>query len=107
VVVFAPRTAEERVETRAERVQDGADGTRRRLDEVDVFGIAPRWGEKELVQRCAAPKANRRGKARIPEDLHEGAGQDQVLLDLGVLRPGREPAPMGDGGFRDHASAST
>ena len=72
------------------------------------FGVRVPRGRRqvELVERGTAAEGERPGENRIGEYLDQGPADDEVLLDLEVLVPGRLRPPLGDVVPRDHASAS-
>ncbi len=104
--LFVSRLAEPRIQSVAQRVHHRACRLRLRLDKIDVLRISRRR-QMQLVQRRAAAKGEGIVQNGMREDLDEGAADDEILLDLDVLRPRRTRAPLEDVVARDHRSGST
>lgn len=62
---------------------------------------------EELIERGPAAERDLLRQLRVPEDLHDRARQDQVLLDLRVVLPRGRRTPGGDVGLLDHGSTSS
>ena len=56
------------------------------------------------MERRAAAERERRLEARVAEDVEQGEGDDEVLLDVVVVGPGRDRAPADDVDLREHRS---
>src|SRR5207342_878172 len=88
-------------------VDRGAYGLCRGLHQVDVFGVAQRLLEQQLVDGRAAAEGDLAGERGRIEQVAERAADDQVLLDLRRVRPRGVLPPGLDVGLGDQASTST
>src|SRR5690606_8804474 len=98
--------AKPRFQRGANTVEDRPNRAGARPHEVDVFRVAQRCGEMQLVERRAAPKAQFAPQERIGEYSDKRAADDEVLLDLPLAYPRCDAAPGGDIVLRDHSSIS-
>lgn len=89
-------------EDASESAENRPDRTRFPLDEIDVFRVPGGRGEMEFVQRGSPTKRERRLQERITKDVEQGQGDDQVLLDVVVVGPGRDIAPTDNIDPRKH-----
>jgi hypothetical protein len=101
------RLAEPRIEDFPQRAHERPGRFWVHLHEVDILGVARRWPDVQLVERCAATKGERPRQKWMREYGHQGTGDHEVLLDLGVRHPWRFLAPFGDVVAGNHTSAST
>lgn len=102
--LFPSWRAQPGIEYITQRRHDGSGRFRPYLHEVDVFGVACRRVEIELVERRTAPKRQRLAKKRVGEYSDQPAANYQVLLDLGVGHPWRLRPPFSDVVARDQRS---
>lgn len=102
----SPRLTEPRVQSRAKAIDSRADRFGGLLDEVDALGVARAWSQMKLVERSSTAKGERFGQLLVLEDLDQRAMDDEILLDLEALDPGRMASPLGDEVGRDHRSGS-
>ena len=68
----------------------------------DIFRIPNGRREVQLVEGGPTPKPQLLGQERVGEHGDQGAGDDEVLLDLTRIGPGRLRAPGGDVELGDH-----
>jgi len=73
---------------------------------VNFLRKPERLQEMQFVECRSAPEPEFRCEERVTEYLHEGARDDQVLLNLPPLGSVRCPAPFNDVLARDHSSTS-
>ena len=78
---------EPRLEELSQAVQDRTDRTCRGADEIDILRVAERLREVQFVEGGSAPESELRCEELIAENFHEGARDDEVLLDLPLLGP--------------------
>src|SRR5438128_1442078 len=83
------------------------DGFRLRLNQINIFRIAERFGEQKLVNGRAAAKGDLSLQRLAVKEVAERTTDNQVLLDLPEIRPGRTGAPLPQVGNGDQASIST
>ena len=76
------------------------------LHKVDVFGIAGRRMNVKFVERRTTSERQCVCKNGMVENCNECPADDEVLLDLEVLHPGRMSPPLSDVITRDHKSGS-
>ena len=104
--LLPPRFAEPGVERVSQGVQHRTCRPGLYLNQIDILGVPRGRRQVELVERGTAAEGERPGENRIREYLDQGPADDEVLLDLEVLVPGRLRPPLGDVVPWDHASAS-
>ena len=73
-----------------------SDGLLAKLHEIQILGIAGGGLEDDLVERGAATKQQPLLHFRVRINLHQRAGQHQILLDLGRRGPGTLLRPLGN-----------
>lgn len=73
---------------------------------VEVFAIAERRREVELVQAGSAAEDELLAEVGIVRNLDDQTGEDEVLLDLVERRPADSIGPLDDVRLRDHRSGS-
>ena len=105
--LFPLRLAKPRIENRPESVHDRTGRFRQYLDEIDIFGVARRRFQIQLVERRPAAKRERPGKKLMGEDRDKRTADNEVLLDLKILNPRCFRPPFGDVVAGDQLSAST
>ena len=91
----------------ADGVDRGADGLGLRLHQIDIFGVAQRLLEQQLVDGRATAEGDLSGERWRIEQVAECAADDQVLLDLRRVRPRGVRPPGLDVGLGDQSSTST
>ena len=64
------------------------------LNEIDVFGIAQRFREQQLVDGRAAAKSDLSLQLLAAEEVAKRTADDQILFDLSEIRPGSMGAPL-------------
>ena len=104
LLALAPAQPGERI---ADGIDRGAYGFCLCLHQVDVFGVAKRLLEQQLVEGCATAEGDLSGERWRIEKFAERAADDQVLLDLRRARPRGVRTPGLDVGLGDQASTST
>jgi hypothetical protein len=92
---------------RPQPIEQGDSSAGLRLHQVNVLREAHGREQEELVERGAPSEGKGPAEGLVAEDRDDGPADDEVLLHLGVLHPGRLAAPLGDEVPRDHASGST
>ena len=74
--------------------------------EVNIFRVAVRLREVQLVEGRPAAKAQFLAQEIVVEDFDEGAAYDEILLDLPIFRPRSIAAPGDNVHGGDHWSSS-
>ena len=77
-----------------------------RLHKVDVFRVAQRLLEEQLVDRGSTAEGHLASQCWRVEEVAQCAADDQILLYLRRVRPGRAGSPGLDVRLRDQASTS-
>ena len=88
-------------------IRQRTDRTSSKLDQIDVLRVAAWQRDEELVQRGPSAKSEPVGDDRVGEQLDQRTGNNEILLDLFVLRPWSVGAPRSDVRPRNHRSGST
>jgi len=91
----------------ANSIHSGTDGFRPSLNQINIFRVAQRLREQQLVNGSAAPKCNPLGDEGIVEQVAQCTRNNQILLDLSQIWPRRVGTPGMQVGDRDQASIST
>lgn len=81
------------VEPFLHRVYYRSDWSGTHLNQINVFRITCP-GEIQFEKSCSAPECEVLCEIRVTEYLDQGSGDDKVLFNLGVLRPGHPLAPL-------------
>lgn len=98
--------AHPRLEHAADAVQQRPERTCGRAGQIDVFGVAQRLGQMQLVERAAAAKTQLVAQEGVSKQFDQRPADDEILLDLPELDPRGGLTPRDDVHHRNHSSSS-
>ena len=106
LILCRPRLPQPRVKDIVERIHHRLRRPSSGSHEIDILRVARR-GQMKRVEGRAAAKRERVVKDVVRKDRHQRAADDQILLDLRILRPRRLCPPFENVIAWNHRSIST
>ena len=106
MILCRPRLPQPRVKDIVERIHHRLRRPSSGSHEIDILRVARR-GQMKRVEGRAAAKRERVVKDVVRKDRHQRAADDQILLDLRILRPRRLRPPFENVIAWNHRSIST
>lgn len=91
----------------ADGIDSGADGLGARLHEIDIFGIAQRLFEKQLMNCSATSERDPVAQISCTEEIAQCSANNQILLHLPQVGPRSLCAPCLNVSAGNQASIST